>query len=109
MGGAVGASATMPVFIGHTHAHALNPLMGMANAAELLRTSSPELQPITINAVNALLSVSPKTEPQPSPINGLGALASLASLQDLTPKSRQQAIKRLQERGSRTDAVVGAA
>jgi len=97
-GGTVGSSATMPVFAGHTHAHALNPLMGMANAAELLRTSSPELQPITINAVNALLSVSPKTEPAPSPMNGLGALASLASLEDLTPKSRREAIQRLQEK-----------
>ena len=62
------------------------------------RTSSPELQPITINAVNALLSVSPKTEPAPSPMNGLGALASLASLEDLTPKSRREAIQRLQEK-----------
>ena len=94
----VGSSGSVPVCVGHTHANAHNPLMGMANAAELLRTSSPELQPITINAVNALLSVSPKTEPAPSPINGLGALASLASLEDLTPKSRREAIQRLQEK-----------
>ena len=93
-----GSSGSVPVCVGHTHANAHNPLMGMANAAELLRTSSPELQPITINAVNALLSVSPKTEPAPSPINGLGALASLASLEDLTPKSRREAIQRLQEK-----------
>lgn len=87
-------------------------LMRMANCAEMLRTSSPELHPMTLTAVAALQSLSPKTEPQVSPVNGLGALASLASLESLTPKSKAEAITQIgdsmrsgrRERGSGADA-----
>ena len=83
-------------------------LMRMANCAELMRSSSPDMQPMTMAAVTALQSLSPKTEPQASPVNGLGALASLASLESLTPKSKREAIVQIGDslRGKRGEGAA---